>query len=300
MSIFDIFKRKNILKKVEEKNKTIRFIIFLICCFFVALSYNVFFVPNNLVIGGMGGLAIVVKQVTGLSTGIFLLASTIVILIISYIFLGKEETKKNAIGAIIYPIFATVTEPLAELIKIQFNSLLFTVFLAGLIYSIFLGFIYKVGYSTGGADILNQIMCKYAKISIGTSGTYINMLIIFTAIFVIGIPRTIYAIFTLLLVNKIIDFILLGNRDSKFCIIKTKNVKYLEEFLKNDFNIGYSILEATGGTEKIKHRTIMCVVTSREYFKFKNLILDIDPKAFFIAQDCYEVLGGNNKRLNIC
>lgn len=300
MGLFDFFHNKNILKKVEEKNKTIRFIVFLVCCFFVALTYNVFFVPNNLVIGGMSGLAIVVKEVTGLSTSIFLLASTVVILIISYIFLGKEDTKKNLIGATLYPIMATLTEPLAKFINIQFDSLLFTVFFSGLIYSTFLGFIYKVGYSTGGSDILNQIMCKYAKTSVGQAGVYINILVIFTAMFVLGIPKSIYAIFALLLVNKIVDFILLGNSDSKLCIIKTKNVDYLEHFLKDDFNIGYSVLESRGGVEKKKRRTIMCVVTSREYYKFKHLILDIDPKAFFITHDCYEVLGGNSKRINIC
>ena len=300
MGLFDVFHHKNILKKVEEKNKTIRFIVFLVCCFFVALTYNVFFVPNNLVIGGMSGLAIVVKEITGLSTSIFLLATTAIILIISYIFLGKEGTKKNLVGAIIYPIMATLTEPLAKFINIQFDSLLFTVFLSGLIYSTFLGFIYKVGYSTGGADILNQIMCKYAKTSVGQAGVYINILVIFTAMFVLGVPKSIYAIFALLLVNKIVDFILLGNSDSKLCIIKTKNVEYLEHFLKDDFNIGYSILETSGGLDKKKKRTIMCVVTSREYYRFKNLILDISPNAFFITHDCYEVLGGQSKRINIC
>jgi len=300
MGIFDFFHQKKILKEVEKRNKIIRFIIFIISCFFVALSYNVFFVPNNLVIGGMGGLAIVVKKVTGLSTSIFLLASTVVILIISYIFLGKEETKKNIIGAIIYPILATITEPIANLIVLRFNSLLFTVLFSSLIYSVFLGIVYKVGYSTGGADILNQIMCKYAKTSIGQAGIYINIVIIFIAIFVIGIPKTVYAILSLLLVNNVVDFILLGNSDSKLCIIKTKNTEYLEKFLKEDFNIGYSILEAKGGTERRKRRTIMCVVTSREYYKFKHLILDIDPQAFFVTHDCYEVLGGNSKRFSIC
>lgn len=300
MGLFDFFHHKNILKKVEEKNKSIRFLIFLVCCFFVALTFNVFFVPQNLVIGGMSGLAIVVKELTGLSTSIFLLGSTGIILIISYIFLGKEETKKNFVGATIYPIMATLTEPIAKLITINFDSLLFTVFFSGLIYSTFLGYVYKVGYSTGGGDILNQIICKYAKTSVGQAGIYINIIVIFTAMFVLGIPKSIYAVFTLLLVNKIVDFILLGNSDSKLCIIKTKNVEYLEHFLKDDFNIGYSVLESRGGLEKKKRRTIMCVVTSREYYRFKHLILDIDPKAFFITHDCYEVLGGQSKRINIC
>ena len=205
--------------------------------------------------------------------------------------------KKNLGCAILYPIMVTLTEPISKYISIEFNSYLFTILIAIILYSVPLGLIYKVGYSTGGGDIINQIICKYAKTSVGQASSYINLLIIFTASFVFGIPKSVYAVFALLLSNKIVDFIILGNSDSKLCIIKTKNVEYLEDFLKNDFNVGYSLLESKGGIDKKKRKTIMCIVTSREYYRFKHLILDIDPNAFFVTHDCYEVLGGKSKRI---
>ena len=297
MSILEFFRHEEILKKVEKQNKLIRLIIYFICVFLVALFYNVFFVPNNLVMGGMGGLAIVVKKTFGLNTSLFLLLSTVFLLLLSYIFLGKKEMKKNLGCAILYPIMVTLTEPISKYISIEFNSYLFTILIAIILYSVPLGLIYKVGYSTGGGDIINQIICKYAKTSVGQASSYINLLIIFTASFVFGIPKSVYAVFALLLSNKIVDFIILGNSDSKLCIIKTKNVEYLEDFLKNDFNVGYSLLESKGGIDKKKRKTIMCIVTSREYYRFKHLILDIDPNAFFVTHDCYEVLGGKSKRI---
>lgn len=299
MRILDIFMKRNILKKVEEKNKVIRRIIYLVSVILVALSYNIFFVPNNLVMGGMSGLAIVVKKAFGLNTSIFLMCSTIILLIINYACLGKESMKKNLVCAIIFPIVVSLTEPLTQNINIQFESFLFTVLIAVITYSIPLGIIYKIGYSTGGGDMINQIICKYAKTSVGQAGNYINLLIIFTSTFVLGIPITIYAVFALLISNTIVDFIILGNSDSKLCIIKTKNIEYLEDFLKNDFNVGYSLLESSGGLDKKKRKTIMCIVTSREYYRFKHLILDIDPNAFFVTHDCYEVLGGISKRIKI-
>ena len=65
----------------------------------------------------------------------------------------------------------------------------------------------------------------------------------------------------------------------------------------NDFNIGYSVLGSTGGIDLKKRRTILCVVSSIEYERFKNLILNIDHNSFFVAHDCYEVLGGFSKRI---
>ena len=297
MSIFDFFKHKKILPKIQKKNRILRIALYLICIVIVAFSYNIFFVPNEIVMGGMGGLAIVVKKITGLSTSVFLLLTTIILLILSYISLGFKETKKNAICAIIFPLVVSLTEPINRIIIIHFDSFLFTCLIAVLTYAIPLGIIYKIGYSTGGGDILNQILCKFAKTSVGQASIYINTVIISISAFVIGLPKTVYAVFGLLLDSKIVDFIILGNSDSKLCIIKAKNINYLEDFLIKDFNIGYSLLNSNGGIDTKKRKTIMCVVTSREYYNFKNLILDLDNNAFFVTHDCYEVLGGKSKRL---
>lgn len=297
MNILNLFSKRNILETVNKKNKLFRIIVYIICIILVAFSYNILFVKNTIVMTGMSGLAIVVKKLTGMNTGTFLLIVTAILIILSYFLLGIKKTKKNLVCAIVFPLTVSILEPITDKINIQFSSYLFTCLVACITYSIPIGIIYKVGYSTGGGDIINQIICKYAKTSVGQAGNYINTIIIFTASFVFGIPKTIYAIFTLIISNSIIDFIILGNSDSKFCIIKTKNTEYIEEFLKSEFNIGYSLLNSNGGTDKKKRKTIMCVVTSREYYRFKNLILDIDPRAFFITHDCYEVLGGTKKRL---
>lgn len=299
MRIFDIFIKKDILKKVEKKNKTIRLVIYVICVILAALSYNIFYVPNSIVTGGMGGLAIVLKKAFGLNTSTFLMISTIVLLIISYIFLGKETAKKNMGCAIFYPVMVSLLEPLTTNVNIQFNSYLFTVLVAIISFNIPLGIIYKIGYNTGGSDMINQIICKYKKTSVGQASNYMNLLIIFTSSFILGIPKSIYGVFALLISNSIVDFIILGNSDSKLCIIKTKHVEYLEDFLKNDFNIGYSLLESKGGIDTKKRKTIMCIVSSREYYRFKHLILDMDPNAFLVTHDCYEVLGGNSKKIII-
>lgn len=297
MKLLEFFMPKDILNKVESKNKTIRLIIYIICVILAALSYNIFYVPNNIVTGGIGGLAIVIKEAFGLNTSIFLLLSTIILLILSYIFLGRDAAKKNVACAIFYPIMVSILEPLTKNINIEFNSYLFTILIAVLSNSIPLGIIYKIGYNTGGSDMINQIICKYKKTSVGQASNYMNLIIIFTSSFVFGISKSIYAVAALLISNTIIDFIILGNSDSKLCIIKTKHVEYLEDFLKNEFNIGYSLLESKGGKDTTKRKTIMCIVTSREYYRFKHLILDIDPQAFFVTHDCYEVLGGTRRKL---
>ena len=238
MTMLYMMNQKKVLKKIEQKNKIIRLIIFFISCFVISLIYNLIYVKYNIVIGGMSGLAIVIKKIFGVNITVFINISTIILLIISFFTLGKEKMKNNMIGSLTYPIFVMITEPLTKYINISFDSLLFTLLFAAIIYGIFMGIIYKVGYSTGGSDIINQILCKYAKISMGQAGSIVNIIIISLSLIALGFTKLIYAVTSLLLINKIIDYVLLGNSDSKLCIIKTKNIKYIEEFLINEFNIG--------------------------------------------------------------
>ena len=187
MFIIDKILNKNIIKELDNKNKILRILIYIICCFCIALSYNMFFVPNSIVTGGMSGLAIVFKKAFGISTSTFLLISTIILLIFNWIFLGTEKAKKNIVCAIAFPILVNLTEPLTASINIEFNSYMLTILVGALTYSIPLGMVYKIGYSTGGTDLIIQVICKFAKTSIGQAGNYINILIIFTSSFLFGI-----------------------------------------------------------------------------------------------------------------
>ena len=85
-------KNKNILKSINTKNLFIRFSFFLFACFIYALAYNLFYVPNDIVVGGMSGLAIIVKQLTGMSTTTFLYLTTAIILIILGIVMAIHST----------------------------------------------------------------------------------------------------------------------------------------------------------------------------------------------------------------
>ena len=41
-----------------------------------------------------------------------------------------------------------------------------------------------------------------------------------------------------------------------------------------------------------KDEVILCVVPTSEYYRLKEGIREIDPEAFFVVTDAYEVMGG--------
>ncbi len=292
---------KKITKKVTEKNFYTRTISLIFGIALLALNYNLFLVPNNFVIGGTSGIAIILKKVFSLSPTLFIYISSLILIILSFIFLGKEETEKNIIGSILYPVFVSLTSPIAKLLSnyLEFDSMVIIVLIAGIICGIANGIIYKTGFTTGGSDILMKIINKYAKIPEGKSIFVVNIIIMIFGFIIFGANKFIYSLIILYLNSQLIDRILIGISSSKLFFIYTKKIDEVKEFIIKDLKTGVTILNAQGGFSKEKNQVIMCVVPTKDYYLFKETVLAIDDKAFFVINDCYEVAGGVKGRKRI-
>lgn len=289
------------LKKIKDivyhKNYIPRFMTLLLGVTLLAINYNLFLIPNNLVIGGTSGLAIIFQEIFHISPQIFLYITSILLLIISFIFLGKGDTLNTIIGSFLYPLMVSVTVPLANILKnyFVFDSFLIIALLAGLISGFSNGIIYKSGFTTGGSDILMKILNKYARIPEGKSVLYTNILIILLGGFFFGINKMIYAIIILFISSTLVDRILIGISNSKLFFIYTKETEKVRTFILEDLKSGVTLLETKGGFREEKGLLLMCVVNTNDYYYFKESVLAIDPEAFFVINDCYEVRGGVRK-----
>lgn len=282
--------------KIINSAKIYKMISLIVGTFLLALNYNLFLLPNNLVIGGTSGISIVFKNI--IDPTVFIYVATFLLLIVSFIFLGYDDTKKTIVGSLLYPLFVTVTKPLAAILipKLVFEEFIVTVILTGLFYGVANGIIFKTGFTTGGTDVIIKILTKYLKIPEGKSSTYMNGIIILIGGFNFGLPRVVYALFVLFLSTYLIDKIMIGISDSKVFYIYTKNSKKIRDVILEELKTGYTILPTLGGYSHNNGELIMCVVNSGDYYLFKEIVLNIDPDAFMLVNDCYDVNGGVKKK----
>ena len=275
-------------------------VTFVFGTFCLSLCYNLFFVPNNIVVGGTSGLAIILEELCSINAQVFIYAMSLILLIVSYVFLGRVETSKTVVGSLLYPLFITFTEPIAKvlLIFLSFEEILVTVVLAALFYGFSNGLIYKYGYTTGGSDVIMRLFCKYFHWSEGKSSNVFNFSIILMGAFTFGFDMGVYAIIILLVSSMIIDKIIIGMSDSKQFMIYTKKSSKIKKMIGKDFYTGFTIFPTVGGYSHVKGAMIMCVIRNRDVRLFKDRILEIDPEAFFVVSDCYQVQGGV-KRSNL-
>lgn len=278
------------MKNGEVKNYIIRGLLFILGLFLVSLNYNMFLLPNNLVIGGTSGIAILIKNY--IDPVIFLYSINGILIIVSFIFLGKKKTLRSLIGAFLYPLFISITYPIALFLNVSFENNLVLVLVSAFLLGVGNGLIYKTGFTTGGSDIIIQLINEKRKLSMGTSILVTNVLIILLGGYIFGYEKVVYAIMILFINSLLVDKILLGISDSKMFFIYTKELSKLKQFVVKELETGITVLDVTGGYSKRHQDMIMCVVRTRDYVLFKEKIMEIDPKAFLVINDCYEVMGG--------
>lgn len=281
---------QNIMNDIYRRHWIKRYIQFIIGLMLVAISYNIFTMKCNLVYG-VGGIGLMIKHITGIDPSLIILISNLALLLLSFIFLGWESTRNTIMGSLLFPLFVKLTESF-ESINIGTLEPLLIVLCGSLLTGLGLGLVFKAGYTSGGTDILNQIVSKYGKMSVGNAMYFTDLIIIIFAIFVFDFPTFIYSVLNLYVISLITDKVILGTSQSKAFYIITEHETDVKKFITQNLSHGVTILEARGGYTGNMEKVIMCIIPTKEYYIFKEGIKMIDKNAFFVVTDAYEVSGG--------
>ena len=280
-----------ILDRVYSKDLLVRFSEFILGVFLVAISYNVFLLPSNTVYG-VGGIGVILKRILNITPALTIFIGSMLLLALSWFALGKKKTLRTVAGSILYPIFVAATSYYVRYFDLGTLEPVVVVIIGAVAHGLGLGLIFKAGYTTGGTDILNDIVAKYGKVSIGKAMLFTDGLIIIISLFVFGFPTFIYSLISLYIISVMTDKVILGISQSKTFYIITDNETSVKKFIMNNLNHGVTVLQGRGGYTGDNQKIIMCTLPTREYFILKEGLKEIDPEAFFLVTDAYEVSGG--------
>ncbi len=290
-----LFKKKNndeiIMNNIYKKDRILRYMEFILGIFIVAIAFNVLVLPCSIVYG-MGGVGVILNKLVGVDPSLVILIGDVFLLILSYILLGKEKTRGSVIGSLLYPVFVKLTEGYSGFIDLGNADMLVLVLFGAVITGFGLGLIFKSGFTTGGTDILNQIVSKYFKISLGNSMIFTDGLIVVLGLFVFGWEKLMYSMVSLYIISIMTDKVVLGISQSKAFYIITENETSVKRFITEHLSHGVTVLHARGGYTGDNKKVIMCIIPTKEYFLLKEGIHEIDQNAFFVVTDAYEVSGG--------
>lgn len=300
MILFKKFREKRIDKiidAVNKKNLWKRYVMLLVGCLIVAFSFNLFFLRYNIVCFGVSGVSIVLSKF-GVNPSMFIMVSNLILLIISYFFLGIDDVRNQIVGALIYPVFVELTLYITEMIDFGSLEMIVIAVMGGVLAGIGYGLIYKSGFSTGGTDVIGNLICKYSKISMGNAMMFVNVSIIIIGKIVFSWEIVMYAIVVAYLISIATDKILLGISNSKafYIVVDKDKDDIVNDFLLTLPGVGSTIINASGGYSNDKQTLILAVAPTRMYFMIKEGLKEIDKNIFYLVCDSYEVSNRDDDR----
>lgn len=270
---------------MTQQLKNITFII--LGCLIAALGFNCFMTGNNIVAGGISGLAISMNQLFGWSVGTFTLIANIPLLLLCYFFLGKKIFFSTLFGSWLYPIFINLTLWMPNLTDNQLLAALF----GGAITGLGFGMVFLGNSSTGGTSIPTKILQKYTRLSLGASAALVDGVVVLTSFLAFDIDSVLYAIIALLVTSYVINLIIAGFESSKNILIISDHYQKIKEIIKQQADRGVTEIPVLGGYTNKEKRMLMVTAQNIEVPTIERLITTIDPVAFIITMPASQVHG---------
>lgn len=293
-------KIKEITKKYLNQMKDIKpvnFIFLLLAGIINAFGVTLFLFPVKLYDSGISGLSMLLDQVTPeyLSISIFLIVINFPIFIFGMKKQGIPFTIYSIFTIAIYSLFSylimdvfpidvSLVSPLAG------EDLLLCAIFGGVISGVGSGLTIRFGGAIDGIDVLSVVFAKKIGLSIGTFVMIFNFLLYVVCGFVIGswiLP--LYSIVTYFVGSKTVDFITEGFDRAKCALIITTKANEITDALKDNFGSSGTIVNAIGGYTKENKQIVYFILNRFQINKLKEIIHEIDPKAFISFEEVSEV-----------
>ena len=286
MNNFDV---NGFLRDLHRKHFLKNLLLFLAGVLLSSFAFNLFYQRYNVVVSGSSGLSVLLSNfITRVDISIILLVINLICLMIGLIFFGWEYALKMLAITFLSPFFVKCTAYVTNLIDLEDTSMFLVMVVGGGLTGYANGLIRNSGYSPGGFYSIYELMNRHLHISIGNANNIVNTILICLGGFFFGLEKAIYAIISLLVASYIVDRVTIGISDNKVFYIITDKPMEVKEYVNDKLNYDITLVNARGGYSNKKKKMLMSVVSTLDYVKLKEIVKEIDNKAFFLIVDTYE------------
>lgn len=262
------------------------------------LGLKGFLLPNNFLDGGVMGISLLVRQLTGFNLSLLVILINLPFIIIGY----TQVSKKFAFKTLVAIAGLAVALAVIEYPIITSDKLLIAIF-GGFFLGAGIGLSIRGGCVIDGTEVLAIYSSKKTTFSVGDIILVLNILIFSAAAYIINIETALYAILTYLVASKTVDFVVHGIEEYiSVMIVSNKSVE-IQQAIINNMGRGVTVVKGKGGYGKRGHQQEYDVtytfITRLELQKLKTEIAKIDDDAFVVEHSVGDIKGGMIKKRNL-
>ena len=276
------------------KNVIMKYTKIILGCLLISLGLNIFIIPSRLIASGTIGLTSILSYNYGFNIAALLLIINVWTLWLIYMIYDKKRLEQYLVPTLLLPVFIYLTSfiniDLTHDVE-EFLMVISGAFIMGLGYS----FMYKEGFKTGAINILEDMFNDFSKNNTRFISRSFDVLLMLVCFLCFGLEQTLYSIIGVVIIRYMTTKARIGISDTKAFYIITTKEKAIKDYLMNELKYDLTSFDAEGGFTKKKSKVIMSVISTKDYFKVKEGINMIDPKAFISITDNYETINKNVK-----
>jgi uncharacterized membrane-anchored protein YitT (DUF2179 family) len=267
------------------------YLLILLGSIILAVSLHLFFIPNQLVAGGLSGSAQLINSFTGWPIGTLTFIINIPLFILGWRLLGgRRFLARTVVSSLVFAVVLDGLELLWPGVKLT-NDLALNALYGGVTAGIGAGLVFRAKATSGGTDILARILERRFAMPLSQAYLYTDGLVVFLAGLAFGWERALYAVIGLYVGGVVTEITLNGSNIMRVATIITVKPEVVSNRILRDLERGVTDWTGRGMyTGQLRH-VLLCVVSRAEIVPLKSIIHEVDPEAFVIIGQAQEVLG---------
>jgi uncharacterized membrane-anchored protein YitT (DUF2179 family) len=268
-------------------------------CAIQGLAYAMFLIPHHFVPGGVSGIAIIINYFASFPVGVLIMVFNVPIFLLGLKTMGRRYVLSSLAGMVASSLFIDFFNRILKLPSATANPVLAAIY-GGIVLGIGLGIVFRGRASTGGSDIVGMVLHKFTGMSIGY-GIMVTDFVVISAsgLALRSLEAPLYGYLVLFLSTKLIDMVLEGWNYSKLVIIISTRTGEIADVILKGLERGGTALRSRSLYLNREGEVILTVVHRKQLAELKARIKAIDPDAFVIINDTYDVLGRGFKSYQI-
>ena len=276
---------------MEQRKKMKEYGVITLGTLIVSAAMYFFLLPSNVVVGSLSGLVMVLATFIPLKISVMTFILNAVLLVIGFLFIGKEFGAKTVYTSLLMPVFLYVFELVFPNNKSLTDDVLLDTICYLLVVSVGLALLFNANASSGGLDIVAKLLNKYMHIEIGKAMTLAGMCTAISSILVYDTKTLVLSVLGTYANGIVLDHFIDGfNRRKRICIL-TEQYKEIQHFIVHELHRGVTLYPAIGGYNNEEKIELITILTRNEYAEVLQYLHSIDEKAFVTVSTVNEVIG---------
>lgn len=260
-----------------------------------AFGLHYFIIPNELMEGGVTGIALLLKYTLNLSPSITTLVLNIPLFYFGFRTFGRSTMLYTVIGTVALSFFLWLIEWFAHNNWIRpfeaKEDMILAVLYAGVTAGAGLGIVFRAGGTTGGVDIVARAAQRSRGWSMGQFILGFDAAVIGVSLFYISQEKVLYTLVFVFIATKLIDFVQEGAYAAKAFTVVSEKAEEISKYITVEMDRGVTLFPAKGAFSQQDKQVVYCIVYRHEMRHLRSIIYKMDPRAFIVIHDVHDVLG---------